>query len=984
MRETPRETPRSRWRVLGLTVWLGSASVAGALAQGTQTGTVTGTVTSADGASLAGVTVTVRSPALVGERTTTTTANGDFIVKNVPAGEYRVTFELSGFAPLEQTTSVALGQTTSVTATLGLAAVQEEVTVVAEAPSVVEATQTGATYDSTQIDTLATGRTLSTMAELAPGLTDNTPNAGQVTVAGGFAYDNLFLIDGVDITDSTFGTPNSVFIEDAIEETQVLTSGVSAEFGRFGGGAINAITKKGGNSFSGSFRTDLTNASWRRRTPFEEEREITRESNLNEAYQATLGGPIVKDRLWFFAAGRSEKRALQDTFPFSGVPFIDERDDKRLQGKLTGQIAPNHTLAASYARNDTKDAAPTFGFSIAPSTNDVTEFPQTLFVANYSGVLRSNLFAELQYSHSSLGFRDGDGANTDVATGSPIFTFGNSAAVEAGQHYNAPYFDYATDPQDRYNNQVTGSLSYFLSTASLGRHDLKAGFEYYKNTFKGGNSQSPTNYVYYADYVTDDAGNPALDAAGNLTPDFQTFGGLFINWLPERGAQLDVKTLSLFVNDHWQLGRHWAFNLGVRYERVRSDTTSSSLLGLDTDTIVPRLAVSYDVTGEGRYTLQGTYSHYAGSYNLSQFGNNQGAGNPSLVYGLYVGPPGQGLDFAPGFDPANYLFLGAGLPTQNISFASGLSSPVSREITLSAGMRIGRDGYAKVVYARRRLGSIVETFTTFDLGAVEATTPSPCIGCAGPLLIDRVEYRNTDVPRREYDGLQLLTSYRIADRWTVTGHYTYQLRNYGDFEGENPNQPAITSDFGDYPEIFVPERNFPLGRLNDFQRHKVRLWTTYEQRLGRFGGFNVGLLWRYDSAMTYSLGAANQPISDVQASRDPGYAQPPGLQTVFFGERGAGDFTGAHLFDVALTYDIPVYRSLRPYVKLDVRNVFNDQTLGAGVGGWNTTVFPDEDGPVDANGIPTGHTEGPNFGTATGNGSYPIPREYRVAVGFRF
>jgi outer membrane receptor protein involved in Fe transport len=531
---------------------------------------------------------------------------------------------------------------------------------------------------------------------------------------------------------------------------------------------------------------------------------------------------------------------------------------------------------------------------------------------------------------------------------------------------------------------VTGSLSYFLSTASLGKHDIKVGFEYYKNTFEGGNSQSPTNYVFYADYATDADGNPVLDSAGNLTPVFAPEGGLFLNWLPDRGARLDVKTTSFYLNDRWQLGRHWSFNLGVRYERVRSDTTSSSILGLDTDTFVPRLGASYDVKGDGSYTLQATYSHYAGSYNLSQFGNNQGAGNPSLVYAIYVGPPGQGLDFAPGFDPRSYAFLGASLPSDNISFAPGLSSPVSREFSLAAGAHLGRNGYAKLVYTHRKLASLVESFTTFDQGTVEATTPSTCLGCSGPFRLDRTVYRNTDVPKREYQALQLQTSYRITRRWSVAGHYTYQIENDGTFEGENPNQPAITSDFGDYPEILVPERNFPDGRLNDFQRHKVRAWTTYDQGLGRLGSVNLGILWRYDSALTYSLTAENQPISEIQASHDPGYAQPPQLQTIYFGPRGVGSFKGAHLFDVALTYDIPVYRSFRPYFKVDVRNVFNNQTLGAGFDGTSISISPDESGPVDANGIPTTYTRGPNFGKAISNNSYPIPREFRVAVGFRF
>jgi hypothetical protein len=872
-----------------------------------------------------------------------------------------------------------------VNATLSLATVQETVTVTADAPSALETTQTGATLTARDVDTLATGRNLEQIADLAPGLTDNTPNAGQVTISGGFAYDNVFMIDGVDITDSTFGSPNDVFIEDAIEETQVITSGVSAEFGRFGGGVINAVTKRGGNDFSGSFRVDFTNPSWRDETPKEEEEDEPRESRLSKVFQATLGGPIMKDRLWFFVAGRTEERNTQGTFPFSGVSFQNQRDDKRLEAKLTGTVAPNHTVQGVYTVNRTSDGAPTFDFSIAPSTYDVTDLPQSLFVLNYSGVLRSNLFLEAQYSQQSLGFRDGNGTDTNPVTGSPFFTFGNSAAVEPAQHYNAPYFDYGTDPQDRSNRQFTTSLSYFASTGSLGRHDIKGGFEYYKSRFKGGNSQSPTSFVYYADYKTTDAGDPVLDADGNLTPVFIPGGGLFLNWLAERGAVLNVNTTTLYLNDRWSLNNHWSFNLGVRFEQVRSDTTSPSIAGLDTTTIVPRLGADFDPTGDGRFKLQATYSHYAASYNPGQFGNNQGAGNPSLVYGIYVGPPGEGYNFAPGFDPSNYELLNAFLPTGNVSFASGLSSPLVKEWTLSAGTQLGKSGFAKLTYANRSVGAFVEDFTTFDLGTVEVTTPAQCGGCEGPFLLDRTEFRNSDLPKRDYQALQLSAGYRLGARWNLQGNYTLQLRNHGNFEGENTNQPAISSDIGDYPEILVPERNFPDGRLNDYQRHKVRAWTTYDFGLGRIGNLNLGLLWRYDSALTYSLVADNQAPSDIQLSRDPGYAQPPGpALNVFFGERGVGEYKGAHLFDLAATYDIKAFRKLRPYVKFDMRNIFNNKTLGAGVSGFNTTIEPDDNGPVDANGIPVNYIEGPNFGKAIDNLSYPFPREFRFAVGFRF
>ena len=115
------------------------------------------------------------------------------------------------------------------------------------------------------MNALPINRTPAAIAALAPGLTTNTPNGGQVTISGGFAYDNVFLIDGVDANDNLFGTSNPVFIEDAIADTQVLTSGISAEYGRFSGGVVNVITKSGGNEFSGSVRVNYTNDDWRSR-----------------------------------------------------------------------------------------------------------------------------------------------------------------------------------------------------------------------------------------------------------------------------------------------------------------------------------------------------------------------------------------------------------------------------------------------------------------------------------------------------------------------------------------------------------------------------------------------------------------------------------------------------------------------------------------------------------------------------------------------
>jgi len=226
----------------------------------------------------------------------------------------------------------------------------------------------------------------------------------------------------------------------------------------------------------------------------------------------------------------------------------------------------------------------------------------------------------------------------------------------------------------------------------------------------------------------------------------------------------------------------------------------------------------------------------------------------------------------------------------------------------------------------------------------------------------------------------LQTAYRLTSRWHFAGHWTLMLKNDGNFEGENAGSPGISSGLGDFPEISVPQRNFPEGRLNGYQRHKVRAWTTYDFELGRAGRANLGLLWRFDSGGVYSLSAGNQPYSDTQLARDPGYASLPSSQTLFFADRGTEFFESASRFDIALNYEIPLYKNLRPWLKLEVRNMFNDQSLV----GFNTTIDADPDSALDADGLPTGFIRGSRFGEGTSRNHYPLQRTYLFSVGFRF
>ena len=261
-------------RFLLVTLLLVLVFTGAVFAQGVQTATLQGTVTDSAGGALPGVTVTVKSPALMGDRTAVTRENGDYVLPGLPPGDYTITFDLAGMQTNTVRRNLPLGLQTVVDAKMRVATVAEAITVTASAPAVLENITVGANIKKETVDTLPLLRDPVNIGKLSPGVTgdrggrDTTPVGGQMSINGGLAYDNNFLINGVNVMDNIFGQTNNLFIEDAIQETQVLTSGISAEYGHFTGGVLNVITKSGGNTFTGTFRDDLTKPSWTARTPF--------------------------------------------------------------------------------------------------------------------------------------------------------------------------------------------------------------------------------------------------------------------------------------------------------------------------------------------------------------------------------------------------------------------------------------------------------------------------------------------------------------------------------------------------------------------------------------------------------------------------------------------------------------------------------------------------------------------------------------------
>src|SRR6185436_860142 len=196
------------------------------------TGTVSGKVTSAEGEALPGVTVTVSSPNLQGTRDAVTSETGEYNIPLLPPGDYEVSFELEGFSNPKRSLKVSAAQTQRLDAELSNAAVSEEIVVTGTYETISTSPEASTTYEKEFVEELPMERNIRETVLLTPGVSatgPGNPRTRGITIAGSQSYENLFLVNGVAITENLRGQPFDLFIEDAIEETTTTVSGISAE-----------------------------------------------------------------------------------------------------------------------------------------------------------------------------------------------------------------------------------------------------------------------------------------------------------------------------------------------------------------------------------------------------------------------------------------------------------------------------------------------------------------------------------------------------------------------------------------------------------------------------------------------------------------------------------------------------------------------------------------------------------------------------------
>lgn len=1027
---------RSKGLFLGVSLLVFLFMAPAAFPQGLPTATLTGKVTAEGGTSLPGVTVTVESRSLQGKRDVTTSGTGDYIFNLLPAGDYTVTFSLAGMRPVQKTINLEAARLARIDQELQPAAVTESVTVSGESSpaAILESTQVAANFKKEFIEKLPTGRTLAATTLLAPGVNNNGPGGNDrlasIQISGAPTYENLFLINGVVVNENLRGQPHDLFIEDAIQETTVLTAGISAEYGRFTGGVVSAVTKSGGNRFSGSFRTSFTNDKWSDNDPYNARtggRGVApaltdpRLDAVNEVYEATLGGPFWVDRIWFFGAGRiAELSTSRETRPTAQAGSIDPtpiaytnlRDTRRLEGKLTLQPFSGHNVVGSYIDIQDEEVNNSFTQNILDLDSLVTrQTPNTLLAINYNGVLTDKLFVEAQYSQKEFTFENSGSPFTDLQRGTLLID-----QSRANARYNSPTFSNQTAEQ-RDNESYLVKASYFLTTPKIGTHDIRLGYEYFHSLRFANNHQSGSDYRIL--------GTGAIIRGPNVFPVFRTPGdSTILQWNPifEDTQGTDFNTHSVFLNDRIAFNRHWSFNVGVRYDK-NEGRDSRGFLASDDESISPRLAAQFDVLGNGRYVVNASYGQYVAQISDSIGDNASPAGQPATLTWFYRGPcincdpnaptsalltPHQAIDAV--FAWFNTIGGTGGSPTRSGSvpglntqiLEGSLKSPNVKEYTLGFGAALSTRGFAKVDFVYRNWDDFYGTQTDLTTGS---SAPLP------PFVNQRLDITRTineDDYERKYMAVQTQLNYRLNRSFFGGLSYTWS-RLTGNFDGENlasgpvtGTGPAASTAPGSYPEYKQFGENLPSGYLAGDQRHKASLWLGFDFPTS-FADFNVTMLESYNSGVAYDAVGAIDVRPHVI---NPGYQIPPASVNYWFSERGELRFDDVTRTDVALNMSFRLWKSLEVFLQPELLNAFNEDAHIGGRLGTDTNVTvntrvnvgagfdtfdprsadPREGAPSTT--TPAGQRNNyqlhPNFGRAISRDAYQLPRTFRFSVGLRF
>jgi hypothetical protein len=919
-----------------------------------QTAEIIGTVTDDSGAPLPGVTVEAVSPSLVGKATAVTDVNGRYRLPALPSGTYKLTYTLENFTTVvRENIQLRVGQILTVNVTMKMTTIAETITVTAAVPLIdVKRSATATNITREMFQRLPRGRSFTSIVTLAPSV-NYEPWLDGISVDGASGAENMFYIDGTDISDLSQGRNTLNVMFEHLEEIQVKQSGYEAEFGGSMGGVINVITRSGGNEFHGDL-TFYYNGSDTNGTPPDRLRINPLDNTKAEYFRydektypgiwhnyefgVNFGGYIMKDKLWFFGGFLPTYRTYDRT-----VTFITNKETQtvhgtrwwpRIQAKLTAQPFQSLRVSTSFANDLYKwkgDLPPEDGSGnpakkwedYGNTTPDMTFALRGDYIPNPNLIIGAT--AGYYYTNKD--------AKPLVKPTEPRWYFRTSNAVftDIPSEYIRPrgwgnygYADgYST--QKHLETRITSSIDATYYFDFYGEHTAKAGFLFAR-------LDEDINSSYYYDYV-----NLWWDQTCRTVPGKAMRGkyGYYAIYYPVAvmpyGAlgKAHSNRYAFYIQDSWTIAKKLTLNLGIRAEKedIPSFFSAEQLQAVGkpidfkpivfdfSEKLAPRFGFSYDVFGDGSLKFFGSAGLYYDVMKLftaiASFGGDKwvayyytldtydwksiGGRYPNGNYpGTYIGSMDWRIPSLETYDP-------------NVK-------PISQsELTLGAEKKIMENLSLRVRGVYKHLINTIE-----DIGVMTPAGEEYFNGNPGSDWVNShydPKYWKCPKAKRDYTALDIALEKRFSNNWM--GGFSYTLsRLWGNYSGlassdeYGRNSPNVERYFDLWFLSYTQDGKEAVGPLPTDRTHQFKLWGSYTFDFGKYGNLNLGL---------NAFAMSGTPVSTTFAMNNV-----QGYYPVGRGDLGRTPFITRE--DIYAEYNYKIAGKYTLQFNINVTNIFNFKT----------------------------------------------------------
>lgn len=948
---------RHSLKVLGVVLFLCALVVSTSFAQET-TGAIRGTVADPSGAMVPNATVEISGAALMRPQTVKTDSGGTYNFLTLPPGVYTLQVSAEGFVAQKRLNiELEIGKVLQIHFKLEVGSVTQTVEVSADAvlldtsQSTVAANITNSTFAN-----LPKGRGFDSVIALAPGARYEGKSGGY-QVDGASASENVFVIDGMDLTNIYSGSlPGSGNIPfEFVQELQIKSSGFSAEYGGAMGGVINVVSKSGSNAFHGDvglyYRNDGMQARPRpslQLDPQDDAFKAMYQQNPSQAFRymspgATIGGPIKKDKIWFFAGYYPELTKYERPVTFlsnkQSKTFV--RNDKRdfLNGKI--DIAPTSKLRGYvgyiYSPNKINGSLPALDGSSDPAidwANRGSRSPAASYTFGADYMLTLKMVASVRGGYNYTNTKD-----YGIPRGVSVYQSNNSSVAAVPAAWKQSYSGY-TPGYGANSLRVKLVETRFRTNADLswifnakGQHTLKTGYEINRLYLDSAQGSWPDGYLrfYWNSTYTGQYSRSGEKMKG-------TYGYLRYYLYGEAGAA-SSDNQSIFVQDAWQVRRGLTLQLGLRTEHefvpsfaIANNIPSHAITFGFGQKLAPRLGAAWDVLGNGKLKVAGSFGLF---YDLMKYALPQGSFGGAL-YKMWFYP----LDNA---DPSFYLpkiprasdgtalpqplkdlplfeFIDYRIPSNDPSenLIDPKLKPMRRRVyDISTDYSVSKDLVISARYTHNSVDRVIEDVGTETPDGEKYFIANPGFGITVAPGTWQAGYPPTPKAVRNYDALEIRADKRFSRGYTFSASYTLS-RLWGNYSGlassdEGARQDPNVSRYFDLPWMsFDSHGKLVKGLLATDRPHAFKFYGSYtlKSKLGETT-FGPNFMALSGTPLTTQVNVnASTPVY-VNGRGDMG-------RTPFYTNT---DFLLTHEFRVGKR------ESMRARVELNISNLFNQSTI---------------------------------------------------------